>query len=238
MAKTDTSPAIEQILRLRRAARQSDESVRDDLVEVREFLEDLIGPTIRPADAARILRVSEPALHRWLENGEIASVLTPRGRREIPLQELVELLEEVEHAREAGNGTARPLSRVIRDRQRRADAAIDIDRLLPRRSGRTHRSAELQALAYHRLVAERLSDELLDDARRRLRRWRDRGQIQPRWFGEWERVLDRPLPEIKKTISADTPRARALRQTSPFVGVLTEQERQRLVRAVHQRGPA
>jgi len=48
-------------------------------------------------------------------------------------------------------------------------------------------------------------------------------------------VLALPLPRIAKTISADTKRARELRQTSPFAGVLTEQERRRLLRAVEER---
>jgi hypothetical protein len=44
-----------------------------------------------------------------------------------------------------------------------------------------------------------------------------------------------PLPEVAKAISSDTARARELRQTSPFAGALTEQERRRLVQAVEER---
>ena len=64
-----------------------------------DFLESLVGPTVRPAEAARLLSISHPALDRWIGKGEISSVLTPKGRREIPLSELVELLEEVEQRR-------------------------------------------------------------------------------------------------------------------------------------------
>ena len=41
---------------------------------------------------------------------------------------------------------------------------------------------------------------------------------------EWGRILEMPIYRIAKTISSDTPRARELRQTSPFAGVLSEQE--------------
>jgi hypothetical protein len=191
---------------------------------------------VRPADAARLLGLRQPSLHRWIDNGEIASVLTPAGRREIPLSELVELLDEVDQRR--AEGGSRPVAAVIRDRRRRTSEEIDINRLLPPRRGRSHRVAELQALAYHRLVAERLDEQVVDDARRRLRRWRDQGRIDERWANEWSRILAMPVSRMARTISADTPRARELRQTSPFAGVLTSQERQALLRAVEERARA
>jgi hypothetical protein len=179
------------------------------------------------------LGVSQPALHRWLEKGEIAAVLTPQGRREIPLSELLGLFEEVAAARRLG--ASRPLARVIAERRRRTAETVDLDRLLPPRRRRGHRTAELQGLAYHRLVAERLDDRMIEDARRRLERWRKTGRIHQRWAEEWERILSMPLSRIAKTISADTARARTMRQASPLAGALTEQERRQLVRAVEER---
>jgi hypothetical protein len=230
---TDDVAAIENILRLRRAEATAAASTRDDLATVREFLEGLAGPTVRPAHAARLLGISQPALQKWIEKGEIATVLTPEGRREIPLSELIELLAEVERARDESR--FRPVATVIRARNRRAHETIDVDRLLPRRRSRGHRVAELQALAYHRLVAERLTDQIVENAQRRVLRLRSEGRVDPRWADEWDRILSLPLPEVAKAISADTARARELRQTSPFAGVLTEQERRRLVEAVEER---
>lgn len=232
MHRDETRQAIENIMRLRRVARVRDDSLREELGRVQEFLEELVGPTLRPADAARLLGVSQAALHRWIESGEIATVTSAEGRRELPLSEIVQLLEDVE--RLAPN-VARPIARVIRDRRRRADETIDIDRLLPRRRPRTHRLPELHALAYHRVVADRLDDQLVDAARRRLARWRAGGRIDRRWADAWERVLAKPIPRIAQEIGADTKRARELRQTSPFAGVLTEQERRRVRRAVEER---
>jgi excisionase family DNA binding protein len=234
--RPETGEVLENILRLRRAARIANPELRAGIVPVLEFLEGIAGQTVRPADAARLLGISQPALKRWLDGGEISAVTTPRGRREIPLSELLDLLEEVEDVRDEAGG--RPVTRVIRERERRADESVDLQRLIPRRSRRTHRTAELQALAYHRLIAERLDDEIVDEARMRLRRWRREGRIHPRWSDEWEHVLALPLPEIKRAVSADTTRARELRQTSPFAGMLTEQERQRLVKAVEDRASA
>lgn len=233
--RRQTSEAIENILRLRRAERLADEPLRAEIASAREFLQSLVGPTVRPAEAARLLGLSQPALNRWIDKGEVSAVTTPKGRREIPLSELVELFEEVKEMRERRG--SRPLAAVIRERRRRSSEAIDLDRLLPRRRPRSHRTAELHALAYHRLVAERLDELLVDEARRRLRRWRENGRIHPRWAEEWERILAMPLSRIAKAISADTQRARELRQTSPFAGALTEQERRLLLRAVEEGAP-
>jgi hypothetical protein len=230
---TSRREAFDNILRLRRAERRADDSLRLEIATAREYLEDIFGATVRPADAARSLGISLPALTRWLDKGEISAVTTPRGRREIPLTELIELVDEVERKRAAGY--ARPVAEAIQERKQRSTETVDIARLLPRRRSRGHRTAELQALAYHRLVAERLTPELVDEAKRRLMRWERDGRIDPRWAREWERLLDSPVSRIAKAISTDSKRSAELRQSSPLAGLLTPQERRRLTEAVEAR---
>jgi hypothetical protein len=230
----DSAEAIASLVRLRRVEHAVDRTQADELRPVGEYLRALVGPTVRPSLAARVLGISHPALSRWLESGDIATVLTPEGRREIPLSELLDLLGDLdeldEHARRG-----RPLTRLIRARRRRAEAAVDADRLLPPTRARGHRRAELQALAYHRLVADRLDDDLVAEATRRVSRWQASGRIHPAWADAWVGILAEPIPAIAEAISADTSEARALRQTSPFAGALNEQERTRLARAVRER---
>jgi hypothetical protein len=230
---TSTREVIEAILRLRRAERLAGDEARREITAARHYLEELVGPTVRPADAARALMISQPALTRWMDKAEVSTVTTPQGRREIPLAELLELLEEVESARTAGH--QRPVAQVIKQRGRRSAETVDVARLLPRRRPRGHRTAELQGLAYHRLVADRLNRGLVDEATRRVQRWRRDERIDPRWAEEWERILEMPIPRIAKAISADSKRARELRQSSPFAGLLTPQERRRLTKAVEER---
>jgi hypothetical protein len=231
--RNDHLEAIEHVLRLRSVERRAEPGLRDDIARVREFIERTIGPTARAATTARLLGVSQTALSRWLDNGEIGSVLTPAGRREVPLAEVLDLVEDAR--RLDVTKAARPLTAVLRGRRRAAEQTVDIDRLLPRRSGRSHRTAELHALAYHRLVAERLDDQVANQARRRLSTWRAEGRIHPHWAQEWEHLLALPLPRLAREIPADTPHARELRQTSPFAGVLNEHERRRLVELVERR---
>jgi hypothetical protein len=237
LPRAQTGGAIHNIVRLRRAERAALDVVRRDIEPVLTYLEEIAGSTVGRAEAARVLGVSQTALDRWVEKGEIAVVITPRGRREVPLNHLVDLLDQVELER-PGSGS-RALARVIRQRRRQAEL-IDVQALLPpaqadspERRGRS--TGELLGLAYHRLVASRLDERTIRGARRLLRHWRAHGRIDVRWADEWERVLARPLPEIAATIGADNERALALRQSSPFAGAVTEQERRRLLRAIGER---
>jgi len=96
-----------------------------------------------------------------------------------------------------------------------------------------HRSAELRSLAFHRTVAERLDDALLDHARARVARWNaDGGPVHPVWAGRWLELLDQPRDEIVRVLSADDQRSRDLRQNTPFAGALTPRERWQIVRNV------
>jgi predicted transcriptional regulator len=230
----DRRQLLDSILRLAGAEERSERSLRAELRLVRSRLEDELGQTVRPAEAAELLGVSQTALAKWLDKREISSVITPQGRREIPIAEVVDLSREVEEARRRGR--ERPVSAVIRDRRRHAVEAIDVDRVLPPRRGRTHRDAELQSLAYHRLVAERLTPELVDEARERVERWERTGRLHPQWAREWRNVLAGSEESIKRVLASSAQHARRLRQTSPFAGVLTEQERRRLIEAIEARG--
>ncbi len=87
--------------------------------------------------------------------------------------------------------------------------------------------------AEDRLIARKLSRNpaVLKKAHQNLRRWMARDGKSPRTvFCEWERILNRlNAREIARFLRSDTPMARRLRQSSPFVGVLTDAER-KLVR--------
>jgi excisionase family DNA binding protein len=87
-----------------------------------------------------------------------------------------------------------------------------------------------------KLVAD--PDGVMEKARQNLARLKAteaRGASR-RWLDEWERLLGGPMDRILETLTSRTPRARELRQNSPFAGVLTEAERQRVLsgfQAIH-----
>jgi hypothetical protein len=98
----------------------------------------------------------------------------------------------------------------------------------------SHRLAEARSLAMHALIARKIerAPSLLDIPRQNLLRWRTRssGQV-PRWLEEWQSLLKRPWPQIAALITASSETAARLRQSSPFAGVLSETERQRIYEA-------
>ena len=54
------------------------------------------------------------------------------------------------------------------------------------------------------------------------------------WLDEWEQLVGGPLPELIATMVSTEGRARDLRPSSPFAGVLTEEERLAVI-ATHRR---
>jgi len=104
------------------------------------------------------------------------------------------------------------------------------------RDGR-HALAEERSLELHRLVAERLreSPHLLGVARERAQGWLRSGAVASRWAREWIEVLDQPLEDVVAVMTGTGDRARQLRQTSPFAGVLDPKARWETWRAVGER---
>jgi predicted phage gp36 major capsid-like protein len=97
-----------------------------------------------------------------------------------------------------------------------------------------HRRAELKSLALHREVARRLRDDPshVEAARAQLVRWGER--MHEHYRARWEQVLAGSIEDICALLEADTEEARDLRQCTPFVSVLDNQTRWRLLREVEE----
>src|SRR4249920_3274639 len=87
----------------------------------------------------------------------------------------------------------------------------------------SHQDVDVKNELQDRLLAGRLrrNTRLIHLARANLRRWRSRdGKQTRRVFLEWQRILDYLSPnEIADFLISDTPMARRLRQSSPFMGL-------------------
>jgi excisionase family DNA binding protein len=227
---------VDGIVRLRRLTSELGDDERAELDPVITLLEDAAGQTLSQSEVARLLGVSHTTIGRWIKKGEIPVVPTPRGRKEISLGQAVRLLQSVEELTETPREEA--LAKVIHDQRDRANR-LDVRALLPARllkNTRGHRKAELRSLAYHCAVAQRLNKQVVCDAQHRLSRWERDGRVHPTWAGEWHRVLAMPEPRIARVLCSDSERSRALRQSSPFAGVLSEQERRRVIDTVEDLG--
>jgi hypothetical protein len=89
-----------------------------------------------------------------------------------------------------------------------------------------HRLAELRSIAYHRAVAERIlrDPDVIDQARDHVRTWIAEGSA-PYYAPLWDQVLSGPRKRLLDVLEADTDESRALRQATPFAGVIGPRER-------------
>ena len=97
-----------------------------------------------------------------------------------------------------------------------------------------HRIIEARSLAMHCLAARKIEHNpaLLDQVRRTLELWRSRyGDDMPRALDEWKAILRQPWPGIAAFITDQGERAMRLRQSTPFAGVLSARERERVYAA-------
>jgi transcriptional regulator with XRE-family HTH domain len=125
------------------------------------------------------------------------------------------------------HGTKEPSLSVAR-RITRA-AGYDLDLRLAVVGSRARTSDDAFKLELDRFIAEHLITDpgaVLAVARRNLSRARQERPVQEQgWVAEWEHIVEQPLLAIVSLLLADDPESLHLKQTSPFAGVLSQDER-------------
>jgi hypothetical protein len=92
---------------------------------------------------------------------------------------------------------------------------------------RGHQRIDRRSLELHRAIADKLRGDpaLIAVAHDNLSRWSAiAGRSQPYW-DTWREILKRPLPEVLELLVEDSEKMTAMRQATPFAGVLTPAER-------------
>jgi hypothetical protein len=103
---------------------------------------------------------------------------------------------------------------------------------------RSHEWIDRRSLALHEAVAAKLEAEpqLLGVARANLARWLT--TVPAAALLEWQHLLDvSTVPELTALLRSRDERATWLRQSSPFAGLLTPQERQAILARHEPRRP-
>ena len=92
---------------------------------------------------------------------------------------------------------------------------------------RGHQRIDQRSLALHRAIADKLRADpaLIAIAVENLERWSLAGGHSQAYWDAWREILNRPLPEILDLLGEESERMTALRQATPFAGVLTPPER-------------
>lgn len=228
---------FERVLRLRRAERAHPDD--RDIAAVRAEIERELGDVLTRSMAAQLLGVHHSSLQRWIDSGDLPLVLSKTGRKGIPVGAVASLHDALNDQLTGDKSQHRTrqhrIEPLIRESHRYAER-LDPRRLIEADDdddqqaviADRHRRADRRSLAYHRAVAKRLRRPIVDDARRQIWQWQREGRIDDRYATAWLDILNRPVPEVRRALSADTQTMRDLRQSSPFAGALTEAERRKI----------
>lgn len=100
-----------------------------------------------------------------------------------------------------------------------------------------HRLNEERSIEYHRLIAERLlrDTEILEMARRRVAEWLAARETAPFYARKWAEILAADAASVAAFLVDRSELAVELRQSTPFAGALTPQERWRIWRETRER---
>ena len=92
---------------------------------------------------------------------------------------------------------------------------------------RGHQRIDRRSLELHRAIAAKLREhpERIEIARDNLARWSATAGRSQSYDDAWRKILERPLDEVLELMLEDSERMTAIRQASPFAGVLTPVER-------------
>src|SRR5687767_3548133 len=101
---------------------------------------------------------------------------------------------------------------------------------------KTHEEIDQRSLAMARAIVARID---ADPARAGLAKAKATCQ---RWFrerprrpnGEWLEILEKPWEEVRELLLDESELGRRLRQSDPFCGILTPQERWEIYRTFHE----
>jgi len=97
-----------------------------------------------------------------------------------------------------------------------------------------HRILDARSLAMHCKIAQKIvrNPELIKEAQGNIERWSKKFDgPRPRYFEEWEAILNLPCREIAERITRMNDDATRLRSSSPFAGVLSDKEREQVYAA-------
>ena len=104
----------------------------------------------------------------------------------------------------------------------------------------SHALAEERSLAIHGLIAGRLRADpgLAELARERVAAWLAEGSVHRAYAEAWRDLLSGPFERLLDLLVDPGEAARALRQCSPFAGIVDPRTRWRIWREVRERlGP-
>jgi len=89
--------------------------------------------------------------------------------------------------------------------------------------------SDWRSLEMHRLIATKLEADpsLVERARSNISRWKSQRGLTPA-YSEWEKILSSGMDRILHALTSEDQTSARLRSSTPFTGVLTEEERKEI----------
>ena len=100
------------------------------------------------------------------------------------------------------------------------------------KTGIGHPHIDARSLAMARIIVERIDADrtLVEVAHRNLENEeRRRGQLS-RASREWKEILTRPWAQVREILLEESDKGQRLRSSKPFSGIVTEEERLKIIR--------
>jgi len=93
--------------------------------------------------------------------------------------------------------------------------------------------SDLRSLNLHKAISKKLrvNNQLWDIPLKNLEKWKDKYSNLPYALAEWKKIMiECSKEEIFKILEGSSQRAKRLRSSSPFTGILSENERDKIFR--------
>ena len=104
---------------------------------------------------------------------------------------------------------------------------------------RTHQQIDERSLALARAIVKKIDDDParrgLEKARAICRRWHKERPLPA--IGEWLKILQGPWEDIRRVLLDESESGQRLRQSDPFCGILSPQERWAIYRKYQDAAP-
>ena len=96
----------------------------------------------------------------------------------------------------------------------------------------SHVRIDRRSLDLHRLIADKIRQQpdLFALPVENVKRWKMKYKVAPVCFDEWAEILDQGMERALAVATEESDRATELRQSSPFSGILSPQERWRFLK--------
>jgi hypothetical protein len=171
-----------------------------------EGIQAALGDAVPQRTAARALGVAHPEVSKLISSKKLRTVDNVRGKAQIVVESLLELIEEG-----GGAGHAAALKKEARNSRlaeiaaERDDGERGIDQIM-----------EMRALAFHRAMARNLDRATCERALEVVGEQRAAGAITDEQAEEWEALLDRPVSDVAAKMVDYSTAGVELRKSSPF----------------------